>query len=85
LQHKTSSRPLYAIVGTGHHSKNGRDKVARAVRLFLDEWRYAYREFSVNGDRNVMGGILGIDGRPTTSGSITGRKDPPKGPGRKKV
>lgn len=98
LAHKSSSRPIYAIVGTGHHSKNGKDKLARAVRQFLDEWRYAYREFSVNSDRNASGGLLGIDpssyekdglegsdgGRPTSVGSLTGRKDPPKGPGRKK-
>lgn len=54
-------RPMYAITGSGHHSKNGKDKVGRAVRNFLNEWRYAYREFSVPGDRNSMGGILGID------------------------
>jgi hypothetical protein len=55
------SRPIYAITGTGHHSKNGRDKVNKAVRAFLNEWRYAFREFSVAGDRNNVGGILGID------------------------
>ncbi|KAF2099616.1 hypothetical protein NA57DRAFT_11343, partial [Rhizodiscina lignyota] len=54
-------RPIYAITGTGHHSKNGRDKVNKAVRAFLNEWRYAFREFSVPGDRNNVGGILGID------------------------
>ena len=54
-------RPIYAITGTGHHSKNGRDKVNKAVRAFLNEWRYAFREFSVPGDRNNIGGILGID------------------------
>lgn len=57
------SRPIYAITGTGHHSKNGKDKVGRAIRSFLNEWRYAYKEFSVPGDRNSMGGILGIDAR----------------------
>ncbi|TDZ73165.1 Polyadenylate-binding protein-interacting protein 7 [Colletotrichum trifolii] len=57
------SRPIYAITGTGHHSKNGKDKVGKAIRNFLNEWRYAYREFSVPGDRNNMGGILGIDAR----------------------
>ncbi|KAL2270122.1 hypothetical protein VTJ83DRAFT_2306 [Remersonia thermophila] len=56
-------RPIYAITGTGHHSKNGKDKVGKAVRAFLNEWRYAYREFSVPGDRNSTGGILGIDAR----------------------
>lgn len=31
------------------------------MRAFLNEWRYAFREFSVPGDRNNVGGILGID------------------------
>jgi len=61
LKHQASSRPLYAITGTGHHSKNGKDKVGKALRGFLNEWRYAFREFSVPGDRNNVGGILGID------------------------
>ena len=60
LEHQSSSRPLYAITGTGHHSKGGRVKVTKAVRIFLDEWHYAYREFSVPGDKNSHGGILGI-------------------------
>ncbi|KAF2723268.1 hypothetical protein K431DRAFT_337537 [Polychaeton citri CBS 116435] len=60
-EHKTTTRPMYAICGTGHHSKNGKDKVGKAVRAFLNEWRYAFREFSVPGDRNNVGGILGID------------------------
>jgi hypothetical protein len=59
VAHQTDTAPLYAIVGTGHHSKGGKDKLARAIRAFLDEWKYAYREFSASGDRN--GGILGID------------------------
>jgi hypothetical protein len=61
LKHSSSSRPVYAITGTGHHSKNGKDKVGKAIRAFLNEWRYAFREFSVPGDRNNVGGILGID------------------------
>ncbi|KAF2836518.1 hypothetical protein M501DRAFT_245746 [Patellaria atrata CBS 101060] len=61
LTHQSSPRPLYAITGTGHHSKNGKDKVGKAVRGFLNEWRYAFREFSVPGDRNNVGGILGVD------------------------
>lgn len=52
---------MYAITGTGHHSKNGKDKVGKAIRGHLNEWRYAFREFSVPGDRNNVGGILGID------------------------
>jgi DNA-nicking Smr family endonuclease len=63
LEHATSVKPIYAITGTGHHSKNGKDKVGKAIRNFLNEWRYAYREFSVPGDRNNVGGILGIDAR----------------------
>lgn len=63
LENSRETRPVYAITGTGHHSKNGKDKVGRAIRNFLNEWRYAYREFSVPGDRNNMGGILGIDAR----------------------
>ncbi|KAL2136031.1 hypothetical protein VTI74DRAFT_5767 [Chaetomium olivicolor] len=63
MENITESRPIYAITGTGHHSKNGKDKVGKAVRAFLNEWRYAYREFSVPGDRNSTGGILGIDAR----------------------
>lgn len=63
MENSKESRAVYAITGSGHHSKNGKDKVGRAVRNFLNEWRYAYREFSVPGDRNNMGGILGIDAR----------------------
>lgn len=63
LEQQSSARPVYAITGTGHHSKNGKDKVGKAIRTFLNEWKYAYREFSVPGDRNNVGGILGIDAR----------------------
>ncbi|KLU82058.1 CCCH zinc finger and SMR domain-containing protein [Magnaporthiopsis poae ATCC 64411] len=63
LENEKEARPVYAITGTGHHSKNGKDKVGKAIRNFLNEWRYAYREFSVPGDRSNMGGILGIDAR----------------------
>lgn len=61
VEHQTSSRPLYAIIGTGHHSKGGKDKLGKTLRAFLDDWKYAYREFSASGDRNAQGGILGID------------------------
>ena len=61
IEHQSSNRPVYAITGTGHHSKNGKDKVGRAIRGFLNEWKYAYREFSVPGDNS--GGILGVDAR----------------------
>ena len=59
IEYQKSSRPLYAITGTGHHSKSGKDKVGKAVRAWLNEWKYAFREFSVPGDN--LGGILGID------------------------
>jgi len=68
--HRDSSHYLYAIVGTGHHSKNGRDKVGKAIRLYLGQCRYVFREFSVPGDRLANGGILGIDiSSGTSSGS----------------
>jgi DNA-nicking Smr family endonuclease len=60
-EQKSANKPVYAICGTGHHSKNGKDKVGKAIRVFLNEWRYVFREFSVPGDRNNVGGILGID------------------------
>lgn len=60
-EQQKSSRPVYAITGTGHHSKNGKDKVGKAVRNWLNEWRYAWKEFSVQGDNIGTGGILGID------------------------
>ena len=60
-EQQRSGRPIYAITGTGHHSKNGKDKVGKAVRGWLNEWRYAWREFSVQGDNIGVGGILGID------------------------
>jgi hypothetical protein len=92
VEHQASSRSLYAIVGTGHHSKNNKDKLGKAVRAFLDEWRYAYRDFSATGDRNAQGGILGIDPSSFDKSLLdeagvagaTPKKDPPKGPGGKK-
>ena len=63
LEQQSSARPVYAITGTGHHSKNGKDKVGKAVRAWLGEWKYAYKEFSVPGDRGNVGGILGVDAR----------------------
>ena len=60
-EQKAGSRPVYAICGTGHHSKNGKDKVGRAVRGWLNEGKFAFREFGVPGDRGNVGGILGID------------------------
>ena len=54
---------VYIITGTAHHSKNGKDKIGKTVRSYLDDLGYAYREFSVPGDRNQCGGILGVDPR----------------------
>lgn len=59
VEQQESGRPVYAITGTGHHSKNGKDKVGKAIRGWLNEWKYAFREFSVTGD--AVGGILGVD------------------------
>lgn len=90
LEQQNSGRPVYAITGTGHHSKNGKDKVGKAIRQFLNEWRYAFREFSVPGDRNNVGGILGVDagswdrslggeGQRGDSGGETGKAGDAKG------
>ncbi|KAE8144721.1 hypothetical protein BDV25DRAFT_87277 [Aspergillus avenaceus] len=63
LKHANEGRRVvYAITGTGHHSKNGKDKIGKAVKAWLNEWRYLFREFSVPGERGgYVGGILGID------------------------
>lgn len=59
---KRGRRIVYAITGTGHHSKNGKDKVGKGVRNWLNEWGYTFREFSVPGERGgYIGGVLGID------------------------
>lgn len=63
---------LYAIVGTGHHSKGGRDKVGKAIRSYLNDSRYTFKEFSVPGDRGGSGGILGIDCTSGTSSADEG-------------
>ncbi|KAL4881622.1 hypothetical protein BJY04DRAFT_188470 [Aspergillus karnatakaensis] len=63
LKHAREGRAvIYAITGTGHHSKNGKDKIGKAVKAWLNEWKYLFREFSVPGERGgYVGGILGID------------------------
>jgi DNA-nicking Smr family endonuclease len=59
---KKGRRIIYAITGTGHHSKNGKDKVGKGVRTWLNECGYMFREFSVPGERGgYIGGVLGID------------------------
>ncbi|KAL4792555.1 hypothetical protein BDV19DRAFT_368354 [Aspergillus venezuelensis] len=63
LKHaREGRRIIYAITGTGHHSKNGKDKIGKAIKAWLNEWKYLFREFSVPGERGgYVGGILGID------------------------
>lgn len=62
VKHSKEDRILYAITGTGHHSKNGKDKVGKAVKVWLNELKYVFREFSVPGERGgYVGGVLGID------------------------
>lgn len=78
VEHQDSSHPLYAITGTGHHSKNGKDKVGKAIRSWLGEWKYAYREFSVAGDN--LGGILGVDPRSFDKGMLDEKKGAIEGP-----
>ncbi|KAJ5032498.1 uncharacterized protein L3040_009100 [Drepanopeziza brunnea f. sp. 'multigermtubi'] len=78
LENQKETRPVYAITGTGHHSKNGKDKVGKAIRNFLNEWRYAYREFSVPGDRNNVGGILGIDARSFSKNGVAASVSAPE-------
>lgn len=60
---RSSAHPIiYAITGTGHHSKNGKDKVGKSVRHWLSEEGFIFREFSVPGERGgYIGGVLGID------------------------
>ena len=63
LKHSRGDRRVvYAITGTGHHSKNGKDKVGKTIKTWLNEWRYLYREFGVPGEKGgYVGGVLGID------------------------
>lgn len=72
IEHQSSSRPVYAITGTGHHSKNGKDKVGKAIRSFLSDWKYAYREFSAAGDN--LGGILGVDPKSFDKSTLAEKK-----------
>ena len=81
VEQQTSSKSVYAIIGTGHHSKNGKDKVGKAVRAWLNEWKYAFGEFSVGGDG--MGGILGIDPKSFDKGLMKDEK--PEDDGREEV
>lgn len=73
LENQHSNRPVYAITGTGHHSKNGKDKVGKAIRTWLIDWKYASREFSVAGD--ISGGILGIDPKSFDKSMLEEKKE----------
>ena len=74
LEQQSSSKPVYVVVGTGHHSKGGKDKVGKAVRTWLDSWRYAWREFSAGGDKDGLGGIIGVDPRTFDKASTENEK-----------
>ena len=76
-EHEKSGKVVYAITGTGHHSKNGKDKVGKAIRTFLSEWKYAFREFSVPGDN--LGGILGVDASSYDKGVISEKQGADRG------
>ncbi|KKA20024.1 CCCH zinc finger and SMR domain protein [Rasamsonia emersonii CBS 393.64] len=79
-KHSKEDRILYAITGTGHHSKNGKDKVGKAVKAWLNEWKYVFREFSVPGERGgYVGGVLGID--PTSYDKSMAKKLAQEGDG----
>lgn len=72
-KHSREDRIVYVITGTGHHSKNGKDKVGKAVKAWLNEWKYTFREFSVPGERGgYVGGVLGVD--PTSFDKSMARK-----------
>ena len=59
---RSNEKICYAITGTGHHSKGGKDKVGKSVRGWLTDCGYVFREFSVPGERGgYIGGVLGID------------------------
>ncbi len=73
IENQSSTHPVYAITGTGHHSKGGKDKVGKAIRSFLSEWKYAFREFGMAGD--PIGGILGIDPRSFDKAFLEERKE----------
>ena len=71
-ENDSEPRPIYVITGFALHTKSGRDKIGRAIRSFLNEWRYAFREFAAPGDRSSGGGggggggggsIIAIDAR----------------------
>ena len=74
VEQQRSGKTVYAITGTGHHSKNGKDKVGKAVRTWLGEWKYAFREFGAGGAEG-LGGILGIDPSSFDRGALTAENE----------
>ncbi|KAF3491802.1 CCCH zinc finger and SMR domain-containing protein [Arthroderma uncinatum] len=65
---------LYVITGSGHHSKNGKDKVGKAVKGWLTEHHYVFRDFSVPGERGgFVAFVIGINPAATTA---SGRNSP---------
>ena len=85
VENQQSEKPVYVITGTGHHSRNAREKLGRSVKEWLEGWGYAYKEFSVPGDRNAAGGILGVDPGSfdrsllTEGGAMKGNDSEPSG------
>lgn len=55
-------RLIYIITGTSY-SKNSKDKIAKAVKSWLNSWKYVFREFSLDGDSPCYSavGVLGVD------------------------
>lgn len=60
LEMEKGEKPLYAIVGSGHHSSQGIDRLGRAVKSWLDDWGYRWREFKLDAS-GEFGGVIGID------------------------
>lgn len=54
-------RLLYAVAGSVHQSKSGKDKVAKVIKGWLNQSHYVFREFNAPGERGGYIGILGID------------------------
>ena len=61
-QDKLGRRLVYIITGTSY-SKNHKDKIARAVKTWLNTYQYVFREFSMNGENKCYSavGVLGVD------------------------
>lgn len=55
-------RVIYIITGTSY-TKNSKDKVAKAVKIWLNTWEYVFREFSLDGTNPCYSAVcvLGVD------------------------